>query len=78
VVPPGQGVIPTRHPLAVSFTEGHGLWKTADVVLAVGTRVYWQQANWGWMTGLPWCGWISVASTSFPWNDSYHATVSSL
>ncbi len=43
----GRGAIPTDHPLAVSFTEGHALWKTADVVLAVGTRLYWQQANWG-------------------------------
>jgi acetolactate synthase-1/2/3 large subunit len=43
----GRGVIPTDHPLAVSFTEGHGLWKSADVVLAVGTRLYWQQSNWG-------------------------------
>jgi acetolactate synthase-1/2/3 large subunit len=33
--------------LAVSFTEGHALWKTADVVLAIGTRLYWQQSNWG-------------------------------
>jgi acetolactate synthase-1/2/3 large subunit len=48
----GRGVIPTSHPLAVSFTEGHGLWKTADVVLAVGTRLYWQQANWGVDDGL--------------------------
>ena len=43
----GRGVIPTSHPLAVSFTEGHGLWKTADAVLAIGTRLYWQQSNWG-------------------------------
>jgi acetolactate synthase-1/2/3 large subunit len=43
----GRGVIPTTHPLAVSFTEGYGLWKTADVVLAIGTRLYWQQSNWG-------------------------------
>ena len=43
----GRGAIPTGHPLAVSFTEGHALWKTADAVLAVGTRLYWQQANWG-------------------------------
>jgi len=43
----GRGVIPTTHPLAVSFTEGHALWKTADVVLAIGTRLYWQQSNWG-------------------------------
>jgi acetolactate synthase I/II/III large subunit len=49
----GRGVIPTDHPLAVSFTEGHGLWKTADAVLAIGTRLYWQQANWGADDGLP-------------------------
>jgi acetolactate synthase-1/2/3 large subunit len=48
----GRGVIPTSHPLAVSFTEGHGLWKTADAVLAIGTRLYWQQANWGVDDGL--------------------------
>jgi acetolactate synthase-1/2/3 large subunit len=48
----GRGVISTAHPLAVSFTEGHGLWKTADVVLAIGTRLYWQQANWGLDDGL--------------------------
>jgi acetolactate synthase I/II/III large subunit len=49
----GRGVIPTTHPLAVSFTEGHGLWKTADAVLAIGTRLYWQQSNWGLDAGLP-------------------------
>jgi acetolactate synthase I/II/III large subunit len=49
----GRGVISTEHPLAVSFTEGHGLWKTADAVLAIGTRLYWQQANWGLDDGLP-------------------------
>jgi acetolactate synthase-1/2/3 large subunit len=48
----GRGVIPTGHPLAVSFPESHALWKTADVVLAVGTRLYWQQANWGVDDGL--------------------------
>jgi acetolactate synthase I/II/III large subunit len=49
----GRGVIPTSHPLAVSFTEGHGLWKTADAILAIGTRLYWQQSNWGLDDGLP-------------------------
>jgi acetolactate synthase I/II/III large subunit len=49
----GRGVIPTTHPLAVSFTEGHGLWKTADAVLAIGTRLYWQQSNWGLDDNLP-------------------------
>jgi acetolactate synthase-1/2/3 large subunit len=49
----GRGVIPTDHPLAVSFTESHSLWKTADAVLAIGTRLYWQQANWGVDEALP-------------------------
>lgn len=48
----GRGAIPTDHPLAVSFTEGHALWKTADAVLAIGTRLYWQQSNWGVDEGL--------------------------
>ncbi|MBV9777332.1 MAG: hypothetical protein JO143_09805, partial [Acetobacteraceae bacterium] len=43
----GRGAIPTAHPLAVSFTEGHRFWREADVVLAVGTRLYWQQSVWG-------------------------------
>jgi acetolactate synthase I/II/III large subunit len=49
----GRGVIPTTHPLAVSFTEGHALWKNADAVLAVGTRLYWQQSVWGVDDALP-------------------------
>ena len=49
----GRGVIPTTHPLAVSFTEGHALWKNADAVLAVGTRLYWQQSVWGVDDSLP-------------------------
>jgi acetolactate synthase-1/2/3 large subunit len=49
----GRGVIPTTHPLAVSFAEGHALWKAADAVLAVGTRLYWQQSNWGLDADLP-------------------------
>ena len=49
----GRGVIPTTHPLAVSFTEGHALWKSADAVLAIGTRLYWQQSNWGVDDNLP-------------------------
>jgi acetolactate synthase-1/2/3 large subunit len=49
----GRGVIPTTHPLAVSFTEGHALWKNADAVLAIGTRLYWQQSVWGVDETLP-------------------------
>jgi len=49
----GRGVIPTSHELAVSFTESHALWKTADAILAIGTRLYWQQSNWGCDETLP-------------------------
>jgi acetolactate synthase-1/2/3 large subunit len=49
----GRGVIPTTHWLAVSFTEGHRFWKDADAVLAIGTRLYWQQSNWGVDQTLP-------------------------
>jgi len=49
----GRGVIPTSHRLAVSFTEGHALWKNADAVLAIGTRLYWQQSVWGVDETLP-------------------------
>ncbi|HEY6430982.1 MAG TPA: thiamine pyrophosphate-dependent enzyme [Acetobacteraceae bacterium] len=49
----GRGVIPTTHRLAVSFTEGHRFWKEADAVLAIGTRLYWQQSNWGVDDKLP-------------------------
>lgn len=48
----GRGVIPTSHPLAVSFTEGHRFWQYADAVIAIGTRLYWQQSNWGVDDGL--------------------------
>ena len=49
----GRGAVPTTHPLAMSFTEGHALWKTADAVLAIGTRLYWQQSVWGVDEALP-------------------------
>src|SRR5271165_2469077 len=49
----GRGVIPTTHPLAVSFTEGHALWQHADAVLAIGTRLYQQQSVWGVDDTLP-------------------------
>src|SRR6185437_7129078 len=34
-------------------TEGHTLWKNADAVLAIGTRLYWQQSVWGVDEHLP-------------------------
>ena len=43
----GRGVLPTEHRLAVPFPVGHRLWRDADAVLAVGTRLYAQLSGWG-------------------------------
>jgi acetolactate synthase-1/2/3 large subunit len=43
----GQGVLDSRHPLAVTLPLGHELWGEADVVLAVGTRLFFQHTMWG-------------------------------
>ena len=43
----GRGAIPTTHPLAVSLPVGHRLWQDADVVLGIGSRMHFAQANWG-------------------------------
>jgi acetolactate synthase-1/2/3 large subunit len=43
----GRGVLPTGHRLAVNLPIGHRLWAKADAVLAVGTRLYLQQSQWG-------------------------------
>jgi len=43
----GRGVLPTSHRLAVNLPVGHRLWAQADAVLAVGTRLYQQQSQWG-------------------------------
>ncbi len=42
----GAGAIDQRHRLSVRVTGGYRLWKTADVVLGVGTRLH-QQFDWG-------------------------------
>ena len=43
----GKGVIDERHYLSQSFPAGHRLWTEADVVLAIGTRLKYQQMYWG-------------------------------
>lgn len=43
----GHGVLDSRHALAANSAMGHRLWAGADVVLAVGTRLQTQQAQWG-------------------------------
>ena len=43
----GHGAIPTAHPLFVHLAVGHALWKTADVVIGIGSRLEWPLMFWG-------------------------------
>src|SRR5436190_2719377 len=43
----GQGVLDSRNPLAVTLPLGRELWGEADVVLAVGTRLFFEHTMWG-------------------------------
>lgn len=43
----GAGVVSSEHALSLSAPGGHRLWARADVVLAVGTRMYQPQTQWG-------------------------------
>jgi len=43
----GRGVLDSRNPFSVTLPIGHELWKEADVVLAVGTRLWFQHRQWG-------------------------------
>ncbi len=43
----GHGVIPTTHPMFLHLAAGHKLWKTADVVLGIGSRLEWPLMFWG-------------------------------
>lgn len=46
------GVIDSRHPLALTQPHGHVLWKDADVVLGIGTRLAPMVPAWGTDDGL--------------------------
>lgn len=43
----GRGIVDSDAPLSVIWTVGHRIWREADVVLAVGTRLQVQQMAWG-------------------------------
>lgn len=49
----GQGVVSARHRLSVNLPIGHRLWRDADAVLAIGTRLLIQQTQWGTDDKLP-------------------------
>jgi acetolactate synthase-1/2/3 large subunit len=44
----GLGTLDARHPLAFTQIGANKLWGRADVVLALGTRLYAPVFNWGW------------------------------
>lgn len=48
----GRGVVSDRHYLSHTLPAGHRLWETADVVLAIGTRLQQPLMNWGIDGGL--------------------------
>jgi acetolactate synthase-1/2/3 large subunit len=43
----GRGVLDSRDPLSVTLPLGHELWGEADVVLGVGTRMFYPFRQWG-------------------------------
>ncbi len=43
-----HGLLDSRHPLSLRMPAAHVLWETADVVLAVGTRLQVPLQNWGY------------------------------
>jgi acetolactate synthase I/II/III large subunit len=43
----GRGVLPDDHPLAFNMLCGQELWKSADLVIAVGTRMITPLLSWG-------------------------------
>ena len=49
----GQGVVSARHRLSVNLPIGHRMWREADAVLAIGTRLLIQQTQWGTGPDLP-------------------------
>jgi acetolactate synthase-1/2/3 large subunit len=48
----GRGVISDRHYLSQVLPAGYELWKTADVVVGVGTRMEQQLLHWGAPPGM--------------------------
>ncbi|MEM9774510.1 MAG: thiamine pyrophosphate-dependent enzyme [Chloroflexota bacterium] len=43
----GRGVVDARHPMYVDWVSFYELWKSADVVVGIGTRLQSQQMGWG-------------------------------
>jgi acetolactate synthase I/II/III large subunit len=52
----GRGVLSSRDPLSVTVPIAHELWREADVVLGVGTRMFMPLRQWGTDKNLKSCG----------------------
>ena len=48
----GRGVLDSRHYLSHTMPAGHALWKDADAVIAIGSRLQTQRQHWGTDDGL--------------------------
>jgi len=48
----GRGVVSDRHYLAQVLPAGHELWKTADLVIGIGTRMEQQLLHWRTTPGM--------------------------
>ena len=43
----GRGVLPSEHPLSVSFPEGRTLWPDVDLLISIGSRGLLPLTEWG-------------------------------
>jgi len=43
----GRGVLDSRNPFSVTLPLGHELWREAEVVLGIGTRLFFGFQHWG-------------------------------
>src|SRR5437762_431811 len=43
----GRGVLDSRNPLSITMPLGHELWREAEVVLGIGTRLFTGFQQWG-------------------------------
>jgi acetolactate synthase-1/2/3 large subunit len=43
----GRGVLDSRNPLSITLPMANDLWREADVVISVGSRMFFQLNNWG-------------------------------
>jgi acetolactate synthase-1/2/3 large subunit len=43
----GRGIVASNHRLSINLPIAHRLWKDADVVLGIGTRLQYGQMQWG-------------------------------